>query len=80
MELCLLCPNCNDSIIINEKDINCAIFRHGVYKNSYIQMNSHETKETCDKLLNNNEIYGCGKPFCLVKKDNNYIVEICDYI
>ena len=31
-DLILKCPSCNNLVIINKKDINCSIFRHGVLK------------------------------------------------
>ena len=79
-DLCIPCPHCGDSILIKETEINCGIFRHGVLKISYAQMNPHETKEICDKLYANGEIFGCGKPFCLKQKASVYCAEECDYI
>lgn len=74
------CPNCDGTIETYVKEINCAIFRHGVYKISGIQINPHEKKEICDELFNNCEIFGCGKPYKLVKCEEIYKSEICDYI
>jgi hypothetical protein len=61
-------------------EINCAIFRHGVFKNTGMQVNPHESKEICDKLFSDNVIYGCCKPFQLHQKENNYVAEVCGYI
>ena len=72
------CPHCNEIILIEE--INCKIFRHGVFKNNLKQIDPHLSKEKCDLLINNKEIYGCGKPFRIIQKDNVWISEICDYI
>lgn len=72
------CPHCNENIIIEE--INCAIFRHGIYKNNLQQIDPHMKKDNCDELTKNDEIYGCGKPFLIKKIDENWISEICDYI
>jgi len=69
------CPHCYDFIEILE--INCAIFRHGVYKQTGLQIPPHTNKDICDYLFLNNLIYGCGKPFKII--DNNK-TEICDYI
>lgn len=69
------CPHCNDYIEIIE--LNCRIFRHGIMKNTGLQMDPHAHKEICDNLFNNNEIYGCGKPFMINEKLE---VIICDYI
>lgn len=73
------CPHCNEYIIIEQ--INCAIFRHGIYKDNYSQINPHLPKNDCDKLKNENLIYGCGKPFKIEKNDNGvFIAVICEYI
>ena len=58
------CPHCLSIVEIQE--INCSIFRHGVYKLNYWQIDPHLNKEQCDYLFNNNLIYGCGKPFCII--------------
>ena len=68
------CPHCN--IIIEVIEINCAIFRCGIYKSSGYQIEPHLSKEECDRLKIEDKIWGCGKPFQLV---NNTLV-ICDYI
>lgn len=73
------CPHCKEYVIIEQ--INCAIFRHGIYKNNYIQINPHLPKNNCDELVSNDLIYGCGKPFKIEKNNNNeWIAIICDYI
>ena len=73
------CPHCKDHIVVNLKELNCKIFRHGTYKNSYKQIDPHLDKENCDKLFNNSEIYGCGKPFELIEENNTFLAIICDY-
>jgi hypothetical protein len=76
------CPHCELEIIIYKNEINCAIFRHGVYKDTGIQIGQHSSKKECDELKIKDLIYGCGKPFKLNKnKDKNeYEAIICDYI
>ncbi len=77
------CPHCSDQLVIDRQDINCAIFRHGVFKATYEQMNPHETKENCDALVAQELIYGCGKPFKLEQlpdDPHNYNIIVCDYI
>jgi len=71
------CPHCKMEIIIYRNEMNCRIFRHGVLKINGEQMNPHASKEECEKLINENRIYGCGKPFRI---DNYGKFEICDYI
>ena len=75
LNLIITCPHCNDPIIIDQ--LNCKIFRHGVFKQTNQQINPHASKLECEYYLINNLIYGCGKPFQII--DNN-IVQICDYI
>ena len=73
------CPHCNIKIEILE--LNCRIFRCGVYKHNLENINPHLSKEECDKLVEENLIYGCSKPFIIIGESNNiYISEKCDYI
>jgi hypothetical protein len=74
----LLCPHCNEYIIIEQ--INCAIFRHGVLKENGQQIEPHSVKELCEYYINNNLIYGCGKPFKIIFKNGIFETEICGYI
>ena len=74
-ELIINCPHCNIFIVIVK--LNCKIFRCGVYKTNFEQINPHLHKTLCDELATNNLIYGCGKPFRI--DDNNKVI-ICDYI
>lgn len=70
------CPWCDTILIILKKDQNCKIFRHGVYKNNFKQINPHASEEECKLLIEQDLIYGCGKPFKL----NRNKLEKCDYI
>jgi hypothetical protein len=74
----IICPHCNNYIII--KELNCGIFRHGIYKNNGNQINPHASKEICDELVKNNLIYGCGKPFQIIEINDIFELKICDYI
>lgn len=79
--LCVTCPHCAKSIMVYVEDINCSIFRHGVYKETGLQMDPHAPKNVCDTLAKQGKIYGCGKPFKLVRKEHaKYIAEACEYI
>lgn len=71
------CPHCDNHIEILE--INCGIFRHGAYKRNNRQLPPHMSEADCKKAVANDEIYGCGMPFRVIKKDT-VIVEKCDYI
>lgn len=73
-----VCPNCNDIIVIDK--INCGIFRHGVIKRTGKNINPHASKKTCEKYIKQKLIYGCGKPFQVIVKDDIIKTEICDYI
>jgi hypothetical protein len=80
IEIYVTCPHCEQEILIMSNEVNCAIFRHGAYKKTGKQIKPHETKEVCEKLVEDNLIYGCGKPFKIFKKDSKYEAEICGYI
>ena len=81
-EIVVSCPHCLNPILIEK--LNCQIFRHGTFINNGQQINPHETKDVCDYFVNNNMIYGCGKPFRIVINDKNdkheYVAIICEYI
>ena len=68
----IICPYCDISIIIEE--MRCGIFRCGVYKETFKQIDPHLSKVECDKL--GDTIYGCGNPFQI---KNNEVTK-CDYI
>ena len=66
------CPHCKVLIVVEE--VNCAIFRCGIYKDTGLQVNPHLPQSECDAL--GDTIWGCGKPFRLV--DDKLIK--CEYI
>lgn len=75
----IVCPHCKEFVLIEEK--NCLIFRHGVLKENQIQIDPHSSLELCTYYINNDKIYGCGKPFQLVENEKHEIVAVvCDYI
>ena len=76
-EFIVTCPHCNEFIIIEK--LNCAIFRHGIIKESGQQINPHTTKQLCDYYIRENKIYGCGKPFEVILNNNIFETIICDY-
>ena len=71
----IICPHCGRVIEILE--INCGIFRCGIFKDNLQQINPHLSKIECEKLLNTDTIIGCSKPFRVTE---NGVVEICEYI
>ena len=78
VNIIIICPHCFDPIIIDE--LNCCIFRHGTLIESGKQIDPHSSIELCNYYINEKKIYGCGKPFRIVVENNEYKVEICDYI
>ena len=79
------CPHCHNYIIVNRREFNCKIFRHGSMKEEDKsigeQIHPHASKDECDSLSQKNEIYGCGKPFRIIKTaQEEYTVEKCGYI
>ena len=73
------CPHCRCPVVIEA--INCGIFRHGVLKSTGEQIPPHASKEVCDELASRGDIYGCGKPFRVVKNNLDELVcEECEYI
>ena len=76
------CPHCDLLILVNKLHTNCLIFRHGYLKENNTQIDPHLCKKECDRIFNEDLIYGCGKPFRLIVNNSNEInkVEICDYI
>ena len=73
------CPHCGLQIEI--KKLACKIFRHGVFKSNGKQISPHAPKKFCDKIFNQNKIYGCGKPFTVIQDTSGiWIGSACDYI
>lgn len=80
MLLILSCPHCHEPFTVAENEINCAIFRHASYKQNLDPIPPHSSKEECERLLIENLVYGCTKPFRLIRSEKGYKTEICDYI
>ena len=78
--LIINCPHCQEIIEITQ--INCAIFRHGILKSNFTQIKPHLSQDKCIELINHDLIYGCGKPFKLVKNEpiipNNESINISE--
>ena len=75
------CPNCYEFVAVKKSELNCKIFRHGILKSNFKQIDPHLPKEKCDKLIKNDLIFGCGKPFKILEEiSNKYSAIICDYI
>lgn len=78
MTFFIQCPHCEQSIEIIK--INCRIFRCGIIKQTFNQIDPHLPKDQCDKLHAEGVIYGCGKPFQIVQTGEEWRAIICDYI
>jgi len=74
------CPHCNQEIEVKKNELNCCIFRCGIYKNNYNQIPPHSSKIECNRLKNLDLIFGCSKPFKFIIIDNVKKIIICDYI
>lgn len=70
------CPHCGMLIQVNKKELNCKIFRCGVYKKTGKQIPPHAKRVLCDRLRNTKQIYGCARPFIF----RGEYVEACEYI
>jgi hypothetical protein len=77
-KIIITCPHCELLIMILE--LNCQIFRHGVFISNDEQIDPHTSKTVCDDLVEKKLIYGCGKPFRIDKNGDEYIASICEYI
>lgn len=64
-----------------ENEINCAIGRHAVLKSTGQQISPHTRKEQCDQYAERDEVWGCAKPFRVVRDAaREWIAVKCDYI
>lgn len=75
-----LCPHCNQFTEVMKTQVNCKIFRHAVYRHNMEPINPHTPKEICDKLVADNLVMGCARPFKFVFSSEGNYVEICNYI
>ena len=89
----IFCPHCSQLIEIIE--LNCCIFRCGIFRHDGSQIPPHLPKIECDRLIESGAIFGCGKPFRVEKiseaptseaptsealSEEMYVAVICDYI
>ena len=45
------CPHCYQTCMVYNSEIACAIFRHGIFKETYMQIDPHLCKNECEKLV-----------------------------
>lgn len=73
------CPHCQGAVVIEA--VNCAIFRHGVFRRSGHQVPPHAPKADCDAWVARGEILGCGRPFrVMCDASGSLVAVVCDYI
>ena len=71
------CPMCNTTIEIPHNQINCKIFRCGAYrKPGSPPINPHTSEVECNRLVQENLIWGCGKPF----RFDGKTIQPCGYL
>ena len=74
------CPHCQGSVIVQHNELNCRIFRHGIYKHNGEQMHPHTPREECDRLAQQGLIIGCGQPFRVDGDGAAAVAVVCDYV
>jgi hypothetical protein len=75
----LICPHCQGSVIVYE--MNCRIFRHGIFLHNGDQIPPHASKIDCDQWAEQGLLAGCGKPFQVIRQEDGTELAIpCDYI
>lgn len=80
-DLYVECPHCCCIVQVPKKELNCAIFRHGVMKSTLKPINPHASRKECEWLAKEGLIYGCGKPFKITTNNfNKFEAHACDYI
>lgn len=79
-KLIFQCPNCGDFVLVFKNELNCKIFRHAVHKDNGQNINPHTSENECKKLVENNLVFGCAKPFRIIQNGSEYKVQICEYI
>ena len=64
------------------QDLNCRIFRHGVFKADVNRgVPPHASQAECEALVAAGLIHGCGKPFMAVQDGSGEVVaRACGYI
>ena len=63
------CPyeECQGTITVAPNQINCGVFRHGVYKTSGRPVGAHLSQDKCLELVKQGKVYGCVQPFRIRK-------------
>jgi len=58
------CPHedCGLWFEVRTDEVNCTIFRHGIFKATGHMLDPHSSQQTCEDAMARDELYGCGKP------------------
>jgi len=85
------CPHCNCNIQVHKNELNCRIFRHATYYTEQEKdgkkyripthpINPHCPEIECQRLIEQDLILGCAKPFRIIDTPTGLEVSICSYI
>lgn len=74
------CPYCNGNIQIEKNELNCRIFRHAIFRHDGNQLNPHAPQKECERVVEQNLVYGCAKPFKIINIDGKETIIKCEYI
>ena len=78
MEFIISCPHCSGLITVHSQEINCRIFRHGVYPDGSL-VPPHASEAECKEAIEKGAL-GCCKPFEIELISDNWVAKKCDYI
>jgi hypothetical protein len=73
------CPHCNLMVQVFVNELNCRIFRHGMFKHNWEQVPPHLPKDVCDQLVAEDQVLGCCKPYQFFDGPPPF-VDVCEYI
>jgi hypothetical protein len=77
----VVCPHCGAEIEVSPFSLNCAIFRHGALIDTLEPIDPHAPRELCEWFVENRLIYGCGKPFTIMRDASGVVSAIkCGYV
>ena len=74
------CPHCGLLCTTAIKELACHIFRHGYDVVRKSQIPPHASLLECDKFANTKGVFGCCRPYKIIKKNQYYYADVCDYI
>jgi hypothetical protein len=71
------CPHCELWIQVRREDLNCKIFRHGVFIDSGKPIDPHASKGDVESQSHN--ILGCGGPHMIYNDTGKWYVRACSW-